>query len=182
MKLRPAESFNSCPHAEGNPNTEANHEPTAEVSIRALTRRATSCGNWSGRRYDGFNSCPHAEGNPTTSSISAPASSFNSCPHAEGNLAKKGFIRITKVSIRALTRRATSSGESSSAVGSSFNSCPHAEGNSRLLLILSPRLQFQFVPSRGGQPAVPKSIHIMSEFQFVPSRGGQPAGESAFGE
>ena len=33
---------------------------------------------------------------------------------------------------------------------------------------------FQFVPSRGGQPAGIPAEHIDGKFQFVPSRGGQP--------
>ena len=121
------ESFNSCPHAEGNfqrfiygkhslkfqfvpsrggqPRTPGTAGRTTTVSIRALTRRATS-----------------------TTVRAAAFLCFNSCPHAEGNLGHFNGRGGLVVSIRALTRRATSAkifGEGCSC----FNSCPHAEGN-----------------------------------------------------
>ncbi len=80
------DGFNSCPHAEGNLIIKSG-TPEREVSIRALTRRATL---WRERRRR-WRDC------------------FNSCPHAEGNKKIREVIDIGDVSIRALTRRATAS-------------------------------------------------------------------------
>ena len=121
--------FNSCPHAEGNGD---NFEiiPIRNVSIRALTRRATVVALFAGdgvgvsiraltrratyyRRIHGtapsFQFVPSRGGQHRCGyTFSTPAFCFNSCPHAEGNLIVKPVFNHSD----------------------SFNSCPHAEGNS----------------------------------------------------
>ena len=75
---------------------------------------------------------------------------FNSCPHAEGNISRATYYSRLRVSIRALTRRATELPEP-------------------IVLIF----KFQFVPSRGGQLSIAVFARHHLSFQFVPSRGGQ---------
>ena len=138
-------------------------ESLFNVSIRALTRRATGCPagpgcphkfqfvpSRGGQQERGagpvgrrsFNSCPHAEGNPPAEWFRNTGSRFNSCPHAEGNPLMYYKFWDSTVSIRALTRRATTPPGEGPRRRGCFNSCPHAEGNleaviPRVNLILS---------------------------------------------
>ena len=126
--LQPAAGFNSCPHAEGNGAPGAYRldfqvsiraltrratvnrricKAPLVVSIRALTRRATAASGGNCKWQLSFNSCPHAEGNLASRWFFLIATSFNSCPHAEGNQIILYLISSQVVSIRALTRRAT---------------------------------------------------------------------------
>ena len=93
---------------------------------------------------------PSRGGQPSARKASACPGGFNSCPHAEGNHMQVELYTAKKVSIRALTRRATCKRRADSG----------PQG-------------FQFVPSRGGQRLVRAVMIFFRVFQFVPSRGGQ---------
>ena len=105
------------------------------------------------------------------------------------------FVIIQKVSIRALTRRATDpviwkSLELEVSIRALTRRATFFILTSLLLLLVSIRaltrratkgvhcqpfcIEFQFVPSRGGQPTRANFNARIQEFQFVPSRGGQP--------
>ena len=150
-------------------------ENMEEVSIRALTRRATClpgpCGN-----SCCFNSCPHAEGNAIACELKPEYFGFNSCPHAEGNQQDYKAVSEEKVFQFVPSRGGqpalnpqqqqiilfqfvpSRGGQHSAGAGggyaAGFNSCPHAEGNWRLSRLSSIYGRFQFVPSRGGQPGL----------------------------
>ena len=76
------------------------------VSIHALTRRATEkqCDNFKPKC---FNPRPHAEGDQVHFSKQKGGCSFNPRPHAEGDEVCLVVDREIRVSIHALTRRAT---------------------------------------------------------------------------
>ena len=166
----------------------------ADVSIRALARRATSyvspfvigmalfqfVPSRGGQRQQvddchtnmSFNSCPRAEGNLVLASSTLSFKCFNSCPRAEGNSWKIFPCHTACVSIRALARRATSGIRNFTGDGM-FQFVPSRGGQHLPLAHNKVHFRFQFVPSRGGQQNISFCVNAENEFQFVPSRGGQ---------
>ena len=148
-----------------------------------------------------FNPRPHAEGDQKHGCVEGGYLCFNPRPHAEGDIMSYPRARIMRVSIHALTRRATKNtdvwranifvsihaltrratlfGGVVEAVVNCFNPRPHAEGDLDYLLKLFNIDGFQSTPSRGGRHKTFVSITFSCTFQSTPSRGGRRAGDCA---
>ena len=99
--------FQSTPSRGGRPCRRLLLRVAAEISIHALTRRATICATVS-QSARLFQSTPSRGGRPFSISRSPSLShNFNPRPHEEGDRDNKGEQPQTQISIHALTRRAT---------------------------------------------------------------------------
>ena len=76
---------------------------------------------------------------------------FNPRPHAEGDSVQCYVFFNIRVSIHALTRRATYTRFPFSSFLNGFNPRPHAEGDWRWRKLVIIQREFQSTPSRGGR-------------------------------
>ena len=120
-----------------------------------------------------FNSRPRAEGDRYDGRTSRRETCFNSRPRAEGDLLLIGSEQSTGVSIHALARRATCRFCYLRRRKSSFNSRPRAEGDAPRLPLCASSVRFNSRPrAEGDHPGAARSTPRMM-FQFTPSRGGR---------
>ena len=92
---------------------------------------------------------------------------FNPRPHAEGDQDNHSANKISgKVSIHALTRRATAINATAKQIELCFNPRPHAEGDAMPKKPTTKHNWFQSTPSRGGRRA--KILQNQQKTSFNP--------------
>ena len=186
--------FNSCPHAEGNSSSKGSLKtwkkfqfvPSRggqlprfwslsigfQVSIRALTRRAT-CADMqlSGNRKVSIRALTRRATCFTGHVLTSQE--FQFVPSRGGQLVPLYPVALPEVFQFVPSRGGQPSRQVSRRWSGWFQFVPSRGGQPEILELWELNMQFQFVPSRGGQPAIGAVGGAAVKFQFVPSRGGQ---------